>query len=325
MAAPARFAQIVEFTRSGVVALALLALAGCDIAAVQPAPKPAALPSGLADPDADQLPSGQSLALQKYYARVQNDMLVRGLLRHDGGGPDTPFSADDLADNFEQIAFYDEYVRGAGLIRGKDTQSRLRRWGGPVRMAAIFGDSVSPEQRARDTMEVRAYAARLARITGHPISYSQNNPNFHIFFLSEDDRPAAIPQITRIVPGISDNSLDIFRDVPRSIHCLVAAFSQSGNDQNYTTAIALIRTEHPDLLRRSCIHEELAQGLGLANDSPQARPSIFNDDDEFALLTSHDELLLQMLYDPRLRQGMSAQDAAPIARIIAREIMGEEL
>ena len=32
--------------------------------------------------------------------------------------------------------------------------------------------------------------------------------------------------------------------------------------------------------------------MGLANDSPEARPSIFNDDEEYALLTGHDEMLL---------------------------------
>jgi hypothetical protein len=83
----------------------------------------------------------------------------------------------------------------------------------------------------------------------------------------------------------------------------------------------LIRGEHPDLMRLACIHEELAQGLGLANDSPRARPSIFNDDEEFGLLTSHDELLLKMLYDGRLETGMAAAEAAPIARVIARELM----
>ena len=101
------------------------------------------------------------------------------------------------------------------------------------------------------------------------------------------------------------------------------AFSEAGST-TYTKAVALIRGEHPDLLRLACIHEELAQGLGLANDSPQARPSIFNDDEEFGLLTTHDELLLRMLYDPRLTPGMSAAEAAPIARRIASELMGGE-
>ena len=77
-------------------------------------------------------------------------------------------------------------------------------------------------------------------------------------------------------------------------------------------------------MRLACIHEEMAQGLGLANDSPRARPSIFNDDEEFALLTTHDEMLLRMLYDDRLRSGMGAAEAAPIARQIARELLGGE-
>ncbi len=72
-------------------------------------------------------------------------------------------------------------------------------------------------------------------------------------------------------------------------------------------------------MRKSCIHEEIAQGLGLANDSPEARPSIFNDDDEFALLTIHDEMLLTMLYDPRPAIGMSVEQARPVIKELARE------
>jgi len=63
--------------------------------------------------------------------------------------------------------------------------------------------------------------------------------------------------------------------------------------------------------------------MGLSNDSPDARPSIFNDDEEFALLTRHDELLLQILYDRRLRPGMTEAEAAPIVRRIAGELLGE--
>jgi len=84
----------------------------------------------------------------------------------------------------------------------------------------------------------------------------------------------------------------------------------------------VIRSEHPDLLRLSCIHEELTQGLGLPNDSPRARPSIFNDDEEFALLTDQDELLLRILYNPALRPGMTAAEARPIVESLARRLAG---
>lgn len=73
-------------------------------------------------------------------------------------------------------------------------------------------------------------------------------------------------------------------------------------------------------MQRACIEEELAQGLGLANDSPYARPSIFNDDDEFATLTSMDEVMLQMLYDPSLRPGMTLDQARPYIYDIAKRL-----
>jgi hypothetical protein len=72
-------------------------------------------------------------------------------------------------------------------------------------------------------------------------------------------------------------------------------------------------------MRRACIHEEIAQSLGLTNDSHLARPSIFNDDDEFATLTSFDEILLQILYDYRLRSGISRQEASEYVRQLAKD------
>ena len=44
-----------------------------------------------------------------------------------------------------------------------------------------------------------------------------------------------------------------------------------------------------------------------------------NDDDEFALLTDHDETLLEMLYDPRLQPGMSLAESQSIIRVLATE------
>ena len=83
-----------------------------------------------------------------------------------------------------------------------------------------------------------------------------------------------------------------------------------------TQAIILIKAETAGILRESCAHEEFAQALGPGNDFDGARPSIFNDDQEFALLTAHDEMILRVLYDPRLRPGMTRAEGMPIARAI---------
>lgn len=271
-------------------------------------------------------PSARSQDLARYYTRVQNDLLTRGLLRTDGGGPDTPFSADDLARNFETIAFFDEYTRGSGInSRGSGDSGRLSRWSGPVRIGTEFGASVPQDRRDTDRDQIDRYARRLSGVTGHPISTSSMGANFHVFVVGEDDSAFLQQRLKQLIPGISPAELDLFGNLPRSYYCLVVALSGSNAPHEYSGAVALIRAEHPDLVRRSCIHEEIAQGLGLPNDSPAARPSIFNDDDEFALLTTHDELLLKMLYDPRLEQGMTVDQARPIARIIARDLMGQPL
>ncbi len=276
-------------------------------------PPPAVIVAPKSDSEVD--------ALRLYYQRLQNDLNTRGLLRLDGGGPDTPFTDTQLARNFVRIALFDEYVSDGLDLRASPTASNLRRWEKPVRMSVEFGDQVPATQRAKDRAEVDAYAKRLSRVTGLPITMTDNAPNYHVLFMGENDRRASEARLREIVPGIAPSSLRAIINLPRDQLCIVVAFSEPGKSE-YVKAVAVIRDEHPDLLRKSCIHEELAQGLGLANDSPAARPSIFNDDEEFGLLTTHDELLLKMLYDRRLQSGMTPEQAAPIAQIIATEMTG---
>jgi len=306
--------------------LMALALAGCtEVAApvtpvlkpVQRPDAPAAKPLRTAAPKVAAPTSEASAQLRRYFNQVQTAQLSRGLLRRDGGGVDTPFTNTMLARNFEQIAFFNEYD---GSFSGPGGASPLRRWAAPVRMDVIFGDSVPPSQRQTDRANVAGYAARLSRMTGHPVSMARA-ANFLVIFAGEDDRAQTLAQAASRINGITAQSLVPLANMRRDTHCIVAAYAAGAGANTYTAAIAVIRAETPALLRLSCIHEELAQGMGLANDSPAARPSIFNDDDEFALITRHDALLLRMLYDPRLRPGMSADQARPTVQRIAAEVL----
>ncbi|WP_298843468.1 DUF2927 domain-containing protein [uncultured Roseobacter sp.] len=300
--------------KTSAAVLALLALAACDVPLATSAVPKARPPQGA--PVEIRPTSEKSAALRSYFGQVQTAQLNQGLLRTDGGGPDTPYTADMLARNFEQIVFFNEY---ASALQGRGGESPLRKWRSPVRMKVITGPGLPPSQASGDTEAIRSYARRLASITGHPISFF-GRPNFVVIVASEDDRDMALDMAAAEIPGITAQSLDALRNLNRDTYCAVAAYASGAGANTYTAAVALIRAENPGLLRQSCIHEELAQGLGLANDSRDARPSIFNDDDEFALLTGHDELLLRMLYDDRLTPGMTADQAAPITRIIAREL-----
>ncbi|MGV6811701.1 MAG: DUF2927 domain-containing protein [Brevirhabdus sp.] len=298
---------------------AVFALSGCDL---PPATSP--VPKARPDQPGPDTPSAKSADYRKYYARVETRLKAQGLLRTDGGGPDTPFSKRQLVENFVRIALYDEYTVRGGRFVAQQTPSTLRRWQSPVRLKLVFGASVSPQQRAADKAEVTRYIARLARISGADIRVTEGPANYHVLVMNTDELAAVGPRLRELVPGIDDTTLSEITNLPRFTFCSVYAFSKQGQDNVYAAAVSVIRDEHPPLLRKSCFHEELAQGLGLANDSPNARPSIFNDDEEFALLTRHDELLLKLLYDPRMTPGMDPETARRVAEVIASELLGGE-
>lgn len=272
--------------------------------------------------EAPKPPSEASLAAAQYYGRVEQGHVTRGLLRGDGGGVDTPFDADDLAREFLTIAFQKEFsATGAGLVR-RAAPSKLLRWESPVRVEAVFGASVSNEQRTTDRDSVRRFVGRLGRATGHPVSFVSGGGNFQVLFLNEDERRMIGPELRRLIPGIDERVVRTVARLDKETFCVVLT-SDAEDDGVVTQAVAVIRAELPPLLRLSCIHEELAQGMGLPNDSDTARPSIFNDDDEFGRLTAMDEMMLGMLYSPRLTPGMDAETARDAVTRLASGLMGE--
>lgn len=311
-----------KITGAVITMTALTAVAGCTLQQTVSVPPPAPekpLPQLTID-----TPKDSSVYLRNYYARIQASRLVHDQLRDDGGGPDTPYTSAMVARNFERIAFNSEYSKVGDRRISEEHEVKLTRWTRPVRFGLTFGDAVPEDQRVVDRQVFEPYVARLARLTGHPINAVSGavplGVNFTVFILTENERRASAAALRRAVPGIGDADLSQIANLDRDTQCVVFAGDRD-DDSRIERAVAVIRAELPDRMRAACIHEELAQGLGLPNDSPLARPSIFNDSDEFGLLTSHDELLLQMLYDKRLQPGMSADQARPIFTKIAAELM----
>ena len=303
----------------GLVAAAVV-LAGCTATPVPPMPTPPPMPATPAQP-VSVSSSPESAAARAYYAQVQQALLSQGLLRTDGGGPDTPYTDRMLAETFVKIALFDEYAPGSGGLRAGQDASTLRRWTGPVRVGLRFGASVPPDVQATDRARVASYLARLSQVTGHPIRLDDRNPNFQVHIVADDERRRLGPALRAALPGLSTADLASVTDMPNSTYCSVLALS-NGQSGVYTAAFATIRAEHPDLMRLSCLQEEIAQGLGLPNDSPRARPSVFNDDEEFALLTRMDEAMLRILYNPALRPGMTEAEARPIIFDLAARMTG---
>ncbi|MDD7970380.1 DUF2927 domain-containing protein [Roseinatronobacter alkalisoli] len=316
-----------HWMRAQMPAVALLATLGACAPFMESQSPPAPPAQSVRPPAAPateiETPSAPSSAVAAHFLRIEEQRLADGLLRTDPRPKDLPFAARDLEEVFVQVALHDEYTFSGNRLIERATPAPLRRWQKPVRMRLEFGDSVPASVQHSDTRLVSRFAARLGNLTGHPVSMTSGSANFHVLVLDEAERRAIGPRLRNLIPGIDQVTENIVTGMPLSVSCLVLAFSRSGTDV-YTDAVAIIRAELPDLSRMACYHEELAQGMGLPNDSPRARPSLFNDAAEFAVLTAMDEYLLRIVYDPRLRPGIREREARPIIRSIVGELMGGE-
>ena len=235
-------------------------------------------------------------------------------MRLDTAPADAPFGVDDLVRNFERIALYDEYVDVGGRFVRRESPALLRKWDQPVRVGVVIGPSVPPEIAARDREEVAAFTARLARLTGLDMKTTEGpDANFLVMILSSAEQSMAAEATAAQFPDFQPAVLGALGGTPIDTFCTAYAFAEPGRSSAYAAVMVLIRAEHPPLTRASCVHEEMAQAMGLPNDSPDARPSLFNDSLEFAFLTDHDEILLRMLYDPPAAAGHDRRRGAPAA------------
>lgn len=250
------------------------------------------------------------------YAAYETMLRAKGKLRVETVAADAPYDAAILARNFERIALNREAESTRPGGDDNLAATPLRRWHGPLRYR-MHGDGIRPEDRA----EVADLMDRIARLTGLDIAEAGEDANFLILITTREERDRVTAALERTTPRFAE-TFTFWRHRPELI-CIADNLYLRENPYLIGAAMVVIGAETQGLLRRACLHEEIVQALGLANDHPDVRPSIFNDDGEFALLTRHDELLLRMLYDDRLEPGMRTAEAMPVVRRLARELLPE--
>lgn len=267
------------------------------------------------------LPDSQTL--RAFYAASEQQLEASGRMRREIAPVDAPFTDEDLIRDFARIALFNEYTDVNGRYVHAEQPALLRRWESPVRVAVMTGPSETVEESARDRSNVAAFVSRLTQITGHDVAMAQStDANFLMLFMTDAERLAFAQELPKIYPGFAPAVLTAMRSVQD--FCITFSFWDKAEPSAYSAVIIQIPAEHPPFTKLSCVQEEMAQAMGLPNDSPDARPSLFNDNKEFALLTEHDAILLRMLYDPRLKPGMSAAEVMPLLPAIAADARAAE-
>ena len=227
-----------------------------------------------------------------------------------------PLTNAKILKNFNIVAFGNEYTN--------KRYKAVRKWKKPIRIG-IQGKNHPPYFERY----VREHIRKLWELTGHPIElyysirkqksgtlakdFNQNNVNFILYYLPAKEIPKAVGKYF-------DNDLKQVQFMIDNSTCFAKFFTKKNEIK---AAIAVFPDHRPQKHMWACVVEELTQVLGLANDSASVNPSIFNDVSQHLELTTHDQWMLKMFYDPRITIGMPREHAIAMGKTILNEIRPE--
>ena len=222
--------------------------------------------------------------------------LTAGMAALAPAAPGLAFTDAQLAKGFEKTVFGAEYSSFGW-------QSNLvKKYTKPVR---IYIDNRSRIDR---TAEVRRFVRSLPRsIRGLDVRIvgSPARANYRIYVVDKAKYKETVRRDVYGKPAMR---------VPG--RCLVRVVSGPDGIQR---SDAVIVADDGEFLFRRCLVEEVLQGLGPLNDDPGLPDSVFNDTSRHVSFTKHDRYILNMLYNPKIKAGMSERDVRNVLPAVIRD------
>jgi hypothetical protein len=213
----------------------------------------------------------------------------------------TTFSDAEIADGFFKIAFGAEFNL-AGRI------DRIRKFEGPVR---VFADSRGKPDRRRQVAtvvaDIRAHVAHLdiamtadreaANVVVRLVRNRHIRRTIRAYFGRE--------QADRIQRSLDPQCLSGFR-----------------KDESYRIqhADVILPIDAGNFIFIDCAYEELLQALGPINDDDSIPWTMFNDDVRLGFFGVYDQYLLNILYDPRVRPGMTVDEVRAVLPVVLPDV-----
>ena len=196
------------------------------------------------------------------------------------------FTNDEIKDGFFKIALNAELQLGAPA-------ERVRKFDEPVR---IF---IANEALPNRLSEITAIVADIRAHVNHldvAVTSDRKVANFFVALVAARD----LKKVIRARYG-SGRAARIQQSL--NPQCL----SGIGKDGHYRIrrAEVILPVDAGDFTFYDCAYEELLQALGAINDDRSVPWTMFNDDVQMGFFDVYDQYLLNILYDPRVRAGMT--------------------
>jgi len=241
-------------------------------------------------------------------------LLLAGTSVSDAGPPRTPpevpaiaqrqraerktFTDSEIIDGFLRTAFGAEYHL-AGRV------DRIRKYQKPVR---VFIDVAGRSDRRA---QLAAVVADIARHVQHlDIAVTERRDDASVVAKLVRDR-----DLYRTITALY--GADRAREIRSSLdpQCL-SGFRKSDSFEIINSDV-LLTVDNGDFVFFDCAYEELLQSLGPINDTTAVPWTMFNDDVQMGFFDIYDQYILNILYDPRIKAGMTVDEV----RAVLPEVM----
>jgi Protein of unknown function (DUF2927) len=201
----------------------------------------------------------------------------------------TDFTNEEIREGFFKIAF------GAELQLGEPAE-RVRKFDEPIRI--FVASNGAPDRRG----EIAAIVDDIRAHVNHldvAITNDRRAANFVVRLVAERN-------LDRTIRSLYGN--DKAKRIQQSLspQCL----SGIGKDERYRIrrAEVILPVDAGDFTFYDCAYEELLQALGAINDDRSVPWTMFNDEVQMGFFDIYDQYLLNILYDPRVRPGMTKDE-----------------
>jgi hypothetical protein len=203
------------------------------------------------------------------------------------------FTDDEIRDGFFKIAFRAE-------LQFDRPDDRIRKFDGPIRVFVI--NRGRPDRRA-------AIAAVVADIRAHVnhLDLAMAADAEHANFVVTLVRHRAFARTVRSYYGP-----DKAKQIQSSLRPQCLSGIGKDRDNRITRAEAILPVDVSDFAFYDCAYEELLQGLGVINDDASVPWTMFNDDVQMGFFDLYDQYLVNILYDPRVRPGMTKSEVSDV-------------
>lgn len=199
------------------------------------------------------------------------------------------FTDEQVLEGFLKVTF------GAEL-RADQGADRIRKFEVPVR---LFVDSQADPDRRHQIAEIIADIGRRIKNIDIAITQVRGEANVIVTLVHDRDLETKIRSIYGRARA---------RKIQRSLEpqCLAGITNDDRYRIQHSEVILVV--DAGDFVFYDCAYEEILQALGPINDDNSVPWTMFNDDVSMGFFDAYDQILLNLLYDPRLRPGMTQQE-----------------